>query len=72
MIRKAKPPIEPEVEEFDPRETKDLEQEISELKEPFNPKDIEIQVLQTTMDNLIKRLKNEEIDLNPDFQRTAD
>lgn len=72
MVRTKFTHIEPEVEEFDPGETKDLEQEISDIKEPFNPKDIEIQVLQTTMDNLIKRLKNGEIDLNPDFQRTAD
>jgi hypothetical protein len=72
MIENKISRIEAEVEEFDQLETKDLEQEIADLKEPFNPKDIEIQVLQTTMDNLIKRLKNDEIDLNPDFQRTAD
>jgi hypothetical protein len=64
--------IDSEVEEFDQDETKDLEQEISDLKEPFDPKDIEIQVLQTTMSTLITRLDNNEIDLSPDFQRTAD
>ncbi len=64
--------IDSEVEEFDQDETKDLEQEISDLKDPFDPKDIEIQVLQTTMSTLITRLENNEIDLSPDFQRTAD
>lgn len=58
--------------EFDRDEQEDLNQEIVDLKEPFDPKEIDIQVLQTTMDNLIKRLKHDEIDLNPDFQRTAD
>ncbi|MBF0233772.1 MAG: DUF262 domain-containing protein [Desulfamplus sp.] len=58
--------------EFDREEQEDLNQEIADLKEPFDPKEIDIQVLQTTMDNLIKRLKHDEIDLNPDFQRTAD
>lgn len=58
--------------EFDRDEQEDLNQEIADLKEPFDPKEIDIQVQQTTMDNLIKRLKHDEIDLNPDFQRTAD
>ena len=58
--------------DFDPKESKDLENEIHDLKEPFDPKEIDIQVQQTTMDNLIKRLKHNEIDLNPDFQRSPD
>jgi len=57
--------------EFDKEEQEDLDNEIADLKEPFDPKQIDIQVQQTTMDNLIKRLKHDEIDLNPDFQRTA-
>ena len=56
----------------DPDESKDLENESFDLKEPFDPKEIDIQVQQTTMDNLIKRLKHNEIDLNPDFQRSPD
>lgn len=58
---------------FDLDETKDLEsEEIVDLKRPFDPKKIDIQVQQTTMDVLIKRLINNEIDLNPDFQRSPD
>ena len=57
--------------EFDQEEQKDLDNEIIDLKEPFDPKQIDIQVQQTTMDNLIKRLRHDEIDLNPDFQRSA-
>ncbi|SDT84906.1 DUF262 domain-containing protein [Desulfobacula phenolica] len=57
--------------EFDIEEQEDLDNEIADLKEPFDPKQIDIQIQQTTMDNLIKRLKHDEIDLNPDFQRTA-
>lgn len=56
---------------FDQEEQEDLDKEIVDLKEPLDPKQIDIQVQQTTMDNLIKRLKHDEIDLNPDFQRSA-
>jgi hypothetical protein len=57
--------------DFDTEEQTDLDNEIIDLKEPFDPKKIDIQVQQTTMDNLIKRLQHDEIDLNPDFQRSA-
>ncbi|WP_375446927.1 DUF262 domain-containing protein [uncultured Fibrella sp.] len=40
-----------------------------DIKEPFDPKDINITVEPKTMDNLIQRLKHNEIDLDPDFQR---
>lgn len=40
-----------------------------EIKEPFDPKDINITVEPKTMDNLIQRLRYDEIDLDPDFQR---
>lgn len=64
--------INDETMEFDPREDKDLKKEHFDLNDPFDPREIDIQVQQTTMDNLIKRLAHDEIDLNPDFQRTAD
>lgn len=57
--------------DFDLEEQADLDSEVVDLKEPFDPKKIDIQVQQTTMDNLIKRLRYDEIDLNPDFQRSA-
>ena len=59
-------------DDLDTEESKDLENEALDLKEPFDPKEIDIQPLQTSMDNLIKRLKHDEIDLNPDFQRSPD
>ena len=40
-----------------------------DIKEPFDPKDINITVEPKTMDNLVQRLKYKEIDLDPDFQR---
>ncbi|MBC7569292.1 MAG: DUF262 domain-containing protein [Spirosoma sp.] len=40
-----------------------------EIREPFDPKDINITVEPKTMDNLVQRLKYDEIDLDPDFQR---
>lgn len=61
-----------QLDSFDSDETKDLDNESLDLKEPFDPKEIDIQVQQTTMDNLIKRLSHNEIDLNPDFQRSPD
>ncbi|WP_312557986.1 DUF262 domain-containing protein [Empedobacter brevis] len=57
--------------EFDELEEKSLAEELSDIKEPFDPKDIDIQAVQTTFDTLIKRLEYNEIDLNPDFQRSA-
>ncbi len=40
-----------------------------DIKQPFDPKDINITVEPKTMDNLVQRLKYNEIDLDPDFQR---
>jgi hypothetical protein len=57
--------------EFDEKEDKDLALEMTDLKEPFNPQDIDIQAVQTTMYTLIQRLEHKEIDLNPEFQRAA-
>ena len=59
-------------DEFDLTESKDLEYETLDLKDPFDPKEIDIQVQSTTLDNLIKRLKHNEIDFYPDFQRGPD
>jgi len=40
--------------------------------EPFDPKRVDIQVTQSIMDAIIKRLKNNDIELSPDFQRSGD
>ncbi len=58
-----------ESQEFDEQEEKDLQMEFTDLKEPFNPSQIDIQAVQTTLDTLIKRISHEEIDLQPEFQR---
>jgi len=58
--------------DFDADESNDLGKETIDLKEPFDPKEIDIQVQQTTMHTLIKRLNHDKIDLNPDFQRSPD
>ncbi|MFV8371091.1 DUF262 domain-containing protein [Flavobacterium sp. LB2P74] len=60
-----------DMEEFDTEEEKSLSEELTDINEPFDPKDIDIQAIQTTMDTIIKRLEHDEIDLNPDFQRSA-
>jgi len=43
-----------------------------EQTEPFDPKKVDIQVTQSIMDAIIKRLRNNEIDLSPEFQRSTD
>jgi len=55
--------------EFDEDEERDLQNEFTDLKEPFNPSEIDIQAVQTTLDTLIKRMSHDEIDLQPEFQR---
>ena len=60
-------------------ETNEIEEEIENeeteknklITSPFNTKDIKITPKTTSLDNIIKRLENEEIDLNPDFQRNG-
>jgi len=42
------------------------------ITKPFDPKDIDITTKQLSLDNLIKRLKFEEIDFFADFQRLPD
>ncbi|HJH30247.1 MAG TPA: DUF262 domain-containing protein [Methanosarcinaceae archaeon] len=58
-----------ESQDFDEEEEKDLQNEFTDLEEPFNPSQIDIQAVQSTLDTLIKRLSHEEIDLQPNFQR---
>ena len=59
-------------EEIDNQETENEETEKNKLiTNPFNTKDIKITPKTTSLDNIIKRLENEEIDLNPDFQRNG-
>lgn len=48
---------------------KETEDDKIVMDNPFNPKDIDIKTKTMSMDNIIKRLKEDEIDLSPDFQR---
>lgn len=45
---------------------------VSYMEKPFNPKDIDIISRTMSLDNIIKRLKENEIDLAPEFQRSMD
>lgn len=66
-------------EQKDRKELEELQKEFSVendtdddkivMDNPFNPKDIDIKTKTMSMDNIIKRLKEDEIDLAPDFQR---
>ncbi|MFF9351233.1 DUF262 domain-containing protein [Streptomyces sp. NPDC014734] len=44
---------------------------VDEITSPFDPEHIDIETRTTTVDLLISRLRNEMIDLAPDFQRRA-
>ena len=59
--------IEEEIEEINNEET----EENVLITNPFNTKNIKITPKTTTLYNIIKRLKHDEIDLNPDFQRNS-
>lgn len=50
----------------------DTEDEPVEMRNPFDPKEIDIKTRTMSMDNIIKRLKEGEIDLNTEFQRSKD
>ena len=54
-------------------EYKEIDEEKDEieddLKEPFDPKDIDTVIEQRSLDSIIARIKHKEIDLNPEFQR---
>ena len=41
----------------------------SRITEPFDPTEVRVETKNAQMDALIKRIKNDEIDLSPDFQR---
>lgn len=70
------------LDELSPRETgsdgqptdverEDTEEGIERITSPFDPEHIDIETRTTTVDLLLSRLRNEMIDLAPDFQRQA-
>lgn len=59
----------------------DLEVEVEDLNggksaevitKPFNPNEIDVDISTVNLGSLIEQLENDEIDLQPDFQRAAD
>ena len=42
------------------------------IEKPFNPKEINIKSKTMSLDNIIKRIRESEIDMAPDFQRKGD
>ncbi|MEO5366501.1 MAG: DUF262 domain-containing protein [Magnetococcus sp. WYHC-3] len=46
-----------------------IEDEDVGINQPFNPAEIRIETQQMSLDTLVKRIKEGEIDLSPDFQR---
>lgn len=62
-----------EVEEVGVEEEIDVDLSGDEIKEhPFCTKDIKINPVPVTLDNIVKRLQYKEIDLSPAFQRKGD
>lgn len=63
------PPVqEPEVEE----ENVDGGVSPASITKPFNPNDIDVDISTVNLGSLIEQLENDEIDLQPDFQRATD
>lgn len=67
--RKVNPEIEKEIQEPEGIDPTADEVSGSDIVSPFDPKKIKITVEQKTIDNLVQRLKFNEIDLNTEFQR---
>ena len=61
-----------EVSELEEELVENEGQESEELIEPFDPKLIDIGVETKSLDSLVARLRNKEIDMNTEFQRHAD
>ncbi|MFI9173062.1 DUF262 domain-containing protein [Streptomyces lincolnensis] len=52
-------------------EREDTDEGVDEITSPFDPEHIDIETRTTTVDLLLSRLRNDMIDLAPDFQRRA-
>ncbi len=58
-----------EIEQLD--EPSSGDQALSDIKQPFDPREIEVVTKGLTVDLLLKRLERDELTLQPDFQRAA-
>lgn len=57
-------------EELDPEETLYDENKEPQISEPYDPMKVDISAPVLSLQSILDRLENNEIDLNPDFQRT--
>ncbi len=62
--------IDSEIDEDEGIESEEMSEE--PRLNPFNPNDIDIRDQKLTIESLVKRLKNNRIDLYPDYQRLPD
>ncbi|MCD8274395.1 MAG: DUF262 domain-containing protein [Alistipes sp.] len=58
-------------QEYSVEDETNIEDEKILMEEPFNPQDIDIKTKTMSLDNIIKRLREGEIDMAPDFQRQS-
>lgn len=58
-------------DEYSIEEEEEIDDGTTIMSSPFDPKDIDIKTKTMSLDNLIKRLREDEIDLAPDFQRKS-
>lgn len=56
---------------IEPENVEGTEDADTDIKDPFDPTTIKIDTKPITVDLIIRRMKQEEIDLNPDFQRNS-
>lgn len=57
--------------DFDPEEKEYEKNDTPKIKEPYNPDMVDIVSAPITIHSLLDRIENDEIELNPDFQRKS-
>lgn len=57
--------------DFDPEEKEYEKNDTPKIKEPYNPDMVDIISAPITIHSLLDRIENDEIELNPDFQRKS-
>ena len=61
----------PEIEDIFSEVEEEKQEEIEEIKTPFDPNKIDVDIATVNLGFLIEQLRDNEIDLTPDFQRAA-
>ena len=57
--------------EVDNQTSLEVEKELDEITRPFNPEEIKVRSVPMLVDQIVSRVKHNELDLAPDFQRLA-